>query len=86
MLELKGIDKYYESLMKLGNNKKEEILIKERYTEEEIKTNEERILKAFDKVYQDLEKEELPKEVWIKTKNAKRKLDKNIFKKGYRRI
>ena len=62
----KGIDKYYESLMKLGNNKKEEILIKERYTEEEIKTNEERILKAFDKVYQDLEKEELPKEVWIK--------------------
>ena len=62
----KGIDKYYESLMKLGNNKKEEMLIKERYTEEEIKTNEERILKAFDKVYQDLEKEELPKEVWIK--------------------
>ncbi len=62
----KGIDKYYKSLMKLGNDKKEEMLIKEKYTEEEIKTNEERILKAFDKAYQDLEKEELPKEVWVK--------------------
>ena len=39
----KGVDKYYESLMKLGESKKEESLLKEKYTEEEIKTNKEKI-------------------------------------------
>ena len=62
----KGIEKYYESLLKLGTTAKEKILIEEKYTEEEIKTNKEKILKAFDEVYKDLEKEEMPKETWIK--------------------
>ena len=62
----KGIEKYYESLLKLGATAKEKILIEEKYTEEEIKTNKEKILKAFDEVYKDLEKEEMPKETWIK--------------------
>lgn len=62
----KGIEKYYESLLKLGTTAKEKILIEEKYTEEEIKTNKEKILKAFDEVYKDLEKEEMPKEIWVK--------------------
>lgn len=62
----KGIEKYYESLLKFGNSKKEKILINETYKEEEIKTNIEKILKAFDKVYKDLEKEDMPKETRIK--------------------
>ena len=62
----KGIEKYYESLLKLGTTTKEKILIKEKYTEEEIKINKEKILKAFDEVYKNLEKEEMPKETWVK--------------------
>ena len=62
----KGVDKYYESLMKLGESKKEESLLKEKYTEEEIKTNKEKILKAFDLICEDLKNEEMPKETWIK--------------------
>lgn len=67
----KGIDKYYDSLMCLGKNKKEENLVKERYTEEEIKENKEKMIKAFDAVYEDLEKENMPKETWIKIFLAK---------------
>lgn len=62
----KGIEKYYESLLKLGTTTKEKILINEKYTEEEIKINKEKILKAFDEVYKNLEKEEMPKETWVK--------------------
>lgn len=62
----KGIDKYYESLLKLGNDKKEEKLAKEKYKEDGIKINKEKILKAFDIVYKDLENEDMPKETWIK--------------------
>lgn len=62
----KGISKYYESLSKLGNDKKEENLAKEKYTEEEIKKNKEKMLDIFDIIYKDLENEEMPKETWIK--------------------
>lgn len=62
----KGIDKYYDSLMKLGSSKKEEILVKEKYTKDEIEINKRRILKALDLVYEDLKDKEMPKETWIK--------------------
>lgn len=62
----KGVGKYYDSLMKLGNSPKEKILAKERYTEQEIKENKEKILKAFDLVCEDLKDEDMPKETWIK--------------------
>ena len=62
----KGISKYYESLSKLGNDKKEENLAKEKYTEEEIKINKEKMLDIFDIIYKDLENDEMPKETWIK--------------------
>lgn len=62
----KGIEKYYESLLKLGTKAKEKLLIEKKYTEEEIKTNKEKMLKAFYEVYKDLEKEEMTKETWIK--------------------
>ena len=62
----KGVDKYYDSLMKLGESKKEESLIKEKYTEKEINENKEKILEAFDLIYKDLKNEDMPKETWIK--------------------
>lgn len=62
----KGVDKYYDSLMKLGNSPKEESLVKEKYTEKEIKENKEKILKAFDLVCEDLKNKDMPKETWIK--------------------
>ena len=62
----KGVDKYYDSLTKLGESKKEESLIKEKYTEKEINENKEKILEAFDLVYEDLKNEDMPKETWIK--------------------
>lgn len=62
----KGMEKYYEALLKLGETKKEEILLKERYTESEINENKAQMLKAFEIVFEDLKKEEMPKEIWIK--------------------
>lgn len=62
----KGIDRYYESLMKLGNSQKEEILVDEKYTKDEIEENKNQILKAVDLVYDDLKDKEMPKETWIK--------------------
>ena len=62
----KGIDKYYDSLFKLGNSTKEEILLKEKYTENEIKIYKEKMLNAFDKVYNDLKTQDIQKENWIK--------------------
>ena len=61
-----GIKKYYESLSKLGNSSKEEILLKEKYTENEIETYKEKMLKAFDIVYEDLKNQDMQKEIWIK--------------------
>lgn len=62
----KGVDKYYDSLMKLGNSPKEENLVKDKYTEKEIEENKEKILKAFDLVCEDIKDEDMPKETWIK--------------------
>lgn len=62
----KGINKYYDSLLKLGSNSKEEILLKERYTENEIKIYKEKMLKAFDIIYDDLKNQDMQKENWIK--------------------
>lgn len=62
----KGIKKYYQSLMNLGNSKKEEILVKEKYKQEEINANMEKMIKLFHEVYEDLKDEEMPKETWIK--------------------
>ena len=61
-----GINKYYDSLSKLGSSPKEEILLKEKYTEDEIKKNKEKMLKAFDAVYKDLKNTDMQKENWIK--------------------
>ena len=62
----KGINKYYDSLLKLGSNSKEKILLKEKYTEDEIKVYSEKMLKVFDIIYDDLKKQEMQKEIWIK--------------------
>ena len=65
-LDENGINKYYDSLSKLGSSPKEEILLKEKYTEDEIKKNKEKMLKAFDAVYKDLKNTDMQKENWIK--------------------
>lgn len=75
----KGINKYYDSLLKLGNNPKEEILLKEKYTENEIEIYKEKMLKAFDIVYEDLKNQDMQKENWIKIF-----LNKNI--EEYKRV
>ena len=62
----KGINKYYDSLFKLGSSLKEEILLKERYTENEIEVYKETMLKAFDIIYDDLKKQEIQKDNWVK--------------------
>lgn len=61
-----GISKYYESLLKLGSNSKEEMLLKEKYTENEVKVYKEKMSTAFDVIYDDLKKQEMQKENWIK--------------------
>ena len=61
-----GINKYYDSLLKLGNEPKEKILLKETYTESEINIYKEKMKKAFDIVYDDLKEQKMPKEIWIK--------------------
>ena len=62
----KGINKYYDSLLKLGNEPKEKILLKETYTESEINSYKEKMKKAFDIVYDDLKEKKMQKEIWIK--------------------
>ena len=62
----KGIEKYYDSLMKLGDKEKEKILLNEKYKEKEIEENKEKMLKAFSIVYEDLKDKDMPKETWIK--------------------
>ena len=62
----KGIIKYYDSLLKIGNNPKEQILLKEKYTKEEIENYKAKMLKAFEIVYEDLKNEDMQKESWIK--------------------
>ena len=61
-----GINKYYDSLLKLGSNSKEEILLKEKYTENEVEIYKEKMLKAFDVIYDDLKEQDMQKENWIK--------------------
>lgn len=62
----KGIEKYYESLSKLGDKKEEKILLDKFYEEKEIIENKKRMLESFEIVIKDLENEKLPKETWIK--------------------
>lgn len=62
----KGINKYYESLQKLGSEKEEKELLKKFYTQEELENNKNKMLEAFYKVYEDFSKEDKPKETWIK--------------------
>lgn len=62
----KGIQKYYESLQKLGTKKEEQELLKSFYQKEEIEENKNKMIKAFYEVYEDFSKEEKPKETWIK--------------------
>lgn len=62
----KGIDKYYESLQKLGSKKEEDGLLKETYTKEEIEINREKMKEAFTKVFKDFSKQDKPRETWIK--------------------
>lgn len=62
----KGINKYYESLGKLGSKKEEKILLDDCYKQEEIISNRDRILEAFQKVYEDFKNENNSKTVWIK--------------------
>lgn len=62
----KGIEKYYESLQKLGEKKQEKELIKESYTKQEIQQYQEKMQKAFESIYEEFLKEEQPKETWIK--------------------
>ena len=61
-----GINKYYESLEKLGTDKNDKILLEEGYKHDEIEFNKARMLKAFQRVYEDLKNEEIKKETWIK--------------------
>lgn len=62
----KGIDKYYESLKKLGTKKEDKGLLKNGYTDEEISKYKEKMKKAFEDVYKDFYEEEKPKEIEIK--------------------
>lgn len=61
----KGINKYYESLQKLGSKKEEKELLKEFYKDDEIGNYKAKMLEAFDKIYEDLIGEE-QKETFIK--------------------
>ncbi len=63
---IKGINKYYCSLSKIGSKNEEKELLDKFYSEEEMSTYNEKMQNAFIKVHNDLSNEELPKEVWIK--------------------
>lgn len=62
----KGINKYYESLQKLGTKKEEKIILEECYKIEEVESQKNNMIKAFRKVYEDFSKEDKPKDIWIK--------------------
>lgn len=63
----KGINKYYESLQKLGAKKEEKIILDESYKTEEIEKQKSDMINAFRKVYEDFSKEDKPKDgTWIK--------------------
>lgn len=62
----KGIQKYYESLQKLGTKKEERELLEQFYQKEEIEENKYKMIKAFYQVYEDFSKQDKPKEIWIK--------------------
>lgn len=63
----KGINKYYESLQKLGAKKEEKIILDECYKSEEIENQKSNMISAFRKVYEDFSKEDKPKDgTWIK--------------------
>ena len=62
----KGINKYYESLQKLGEKKEEKEILEKFYEKKEIVENNNKMLKAFSCIFDELSKEELPKETWIK--------------------
>lgn len=61
-----GINKYYDSLQKLGTKKEEKMILEECYKTEEIEKSKKNMLIAFKKVYEDFLKEDKPKETWIK--------------------
>lgn len=62
-----GINKYYDSLQKLGSKKEEKMILDEFYKVEEIEQSKKEMLVAFKKVYEDFLKEDKPKEgTWIK--------------------
>ena len=62
----KGINKYYESLEKLGSTKNEKMLLNEFYKKEVLENAEKRMLDAFSLVYSDFKKENKTKEIWVK--------------------
>lgn len=63
----KGINKYYESLQKLGAKKEEKIILDECYKSAEIEKQKSNMISAFRKVYEDFSKEDKPKDgTWIK--------------------
>ena len=61
-----GIKKYYDSLLKLGENPKEGMLLKESYTEKEVQNYKEKMLQAFDLIYEDAKELNMQKESWVK--------------------
>ena len=63
----KGINKYYESLQKLGTKKEEKIILDEGYKPEEIEKQKNNMIIAFRSVYKDFLNEDKPKDgIWIK--------------------
>ena len=63
----KGINKYYDSLKKLGSKKEEKMILDTFYNEKEIEENKQKMLKSFKIVYDDFFNiVEKPKENWIK--------------------
>lgn len=63
---IKGIEKYYTSLQQLGTKKEEMQLLEKGYTKEEIENSKQRMLQALDKIYEDFQNIEKPKETWVK--------------------
>ncbi len=52
----KGIQKYYESLQKLGTKREEKELLEISYNKEEVEVNRNKMIKAFYQVYMDFQK------------------------------
>lgn len=62
----KGIEKYYDSLLKLGIKKDEKILLQKGYEIDEIVENKRKMLNAVNNVLMEFKSEDKPKETWIK--------------------